>query len=495
VEFIRRRFSLGIFLLGLGAVLLATGAKLVLIQRYGTDQPYADQWAAEGMYFLRGPLYYKINLTQLTSLHGEHRPALMRLWVRGLILANEGQWDCYVELVANLLIYAAFLALTWRWVVSVIEGGWLTAVAVCLAVIFGLPCAYENFLWGFQSHFFFLLLLGTLHVYWVLTDTRMGIHWWLAHVAGFLGLFSIAAGAMSAAALALVAGAELLRGRRNAWAWSTLTVNLALFGFGFWLVPNVTPDGTLLTRLVPAVRGTAYLLSWPFESAGWCFLLQAPWVILLINGWWKRDEAHGEGDRLVGTMGLWVSTIAFAIAYGRSLTSENIGVRYYDVLVLGLFVSIPALARIWARQISWRRLWWGGLGSAWLFAVTVGLWHHNRPDDLGNMFKFQHDQAIEQQGVVRDFLVSNDPAKLQEFENRTHRFPHFKITLDFLRDPKVPALLPPSLTPDRHENRLSRLARTVAAHWPVVIGLGFLVGIWGVFKRAYDSREKSIQER
>src|SRR6185312_10725320 len=220
----KRRWSLGVLLLGLGTVLLATGAKLILIQRYGTDQPFADQWAAEGMYFLRGPLYYDINLTQLTSLHGEHRPALTRLWVRGLILANGGQWDCFVELVADLLIYAAFLIVVWRWLISLVEGRWLIPAAVCMAVLFGLPCAYENYLWGFQSGFLFLLLMGALHVWGTVGETRVGLRWWLAQVAGFLGIFSIAAGAMSAAALALVAGLELVRGRRTKWAWSTLIV-------------------------------------------------------------------------------------------------------------------------------------------------------------------------------------------------------------------------------------------------------------------------------
>lgn len=476
---IKRRFPPGVFLLGLGAVLLAVGAKLILIQRYGTDQPYADQWAAEGMYFLRGPLYYQIDLTQLTSLHGEHRPALTRLWVRGLILANEGQWDCYVELVADLLIYAAYLFVVWRWLVSLVEGGWLIAAAVCFAVLFGLPCAYENYLWGFQSGFLFLLLMGALHVWGTLGERRVGFRWWLAQVAGFLGIFSIAAGAMSAAALALVAGLELMRGRRNPWAWSTLVVNVMLFGLGFWLVPNVTPDGTLWARLFAAINGTGYLLSWPFAGPGWCLLLQAPWIILLFNGWWKRDDPHGPGDRLVGAMGLWVLTMAFAIAYGRALTSENIGVRYYDVLVLALFINVPALIRISTRQKSRWRYVSRGFASVWLISIAAGLWHQNRPDDLGNMFKFQRDLAIEQQGIVRDFLISNDPARLQEFEKKSQRFPHFQITLDFLRDPKVPALLPPSLTPDRHQNQLSRLARHIAGDWPALIVVGLLAGLAG----------------
>ena len=33
---------------------------------------------------------------------------------------------------------------------------------------------------------------------------------------------------------------------------------------------------------------------------------------------------------MVGAMGLWVGGMAFAIAYGRAVTSETIGVRYYE---------------------------------------------------------------------------------------------------------------------------------------------------------------------
>jgi len=107
------------------------------------------------------------------------------------------------------------------------------------------------------------------------------------------------------------------------------------------------------------------------------------------------------------------------------------------------------------------------------------------------MFKFQRDLAIEQQGVVRDFLISNDPARLQEFEKKSQRFPHFQITLDFLRDPKVPALLPPSLTPDRHQNQLSRLARHIASDWPALIMVGLLAGLAGAISLLCRTRLNS----
>jgi len=488
VESSSSRSSIAFLWLGLGVVLCAVGAKLALIQRYGTDQPYADQWAAEGMYFLRGPLYYKIDLAQLTSSHAEHRPGLTRLWVRAGILANGGQWDCFAELVVNLLIYAAFLAVVWRWLATLVKGAPLVLTGLVMAVIFGMPCAYENFLWGFQSQFLFLLLLGMLHILGAIGEKRLGVRWWLAHIAGFLGLFSIAAGAMSAGALVVVALVEILRGRRNAWSFTTLLVNLVLFGVGYWLLPGDLLQGSRIDRLAQAVKGTGYLLSWPFPAVGWCILLQAPWVILFINWWRGRDEPNVEGDGSLSAVGLWVSTIAFAIAYGRILTSDNIGVRYYDVLVLGLFVNVPALMRLVSRHSSWRRFMWGGLAAAWFVAVGAQLWQYNRPAQLRDMFQYQQGLAIEQRKVVQEFLVSNDPAKLQEFENNTHRYPHFKTTLDFLRDPKVPMLLPPTLTPDGHENGLSRLTRRVAVNWPFVVGVGIFLGIFGAIKTIRLSR-------
>ena len=470
-------------MLGLGVVLFAVGAKLALVNLYGSDQPYLDQWAAEGMYFLRGPLYYKIDLGQILSLHGEHRPGLTRLWVRGLILANDGQWDCSVELVANLLIYAAFLAFVWRWLTTLIEGIRLVVGAGLMALLFALPCAYENFLWGFQSQFLFLLLLGLIHVDGTMGEMRLGVRWWLAQAAGFFGLFSIAAGSMSAAALVLLAAVELVRGRRSAWVWSTLAVNLILLGLGLWLLPDaLVPAGSRLAHLQQAIMSTGYLLSWPFTGYGWSILLQAPWIILLISSVWRPDGEHAAGDRKIGAMGLWVAGMAFAIAFGRAVNSGNIGVRYYDVLVLGLFINLPALIRLTRRQTRGWRWLCGGVGVVWVATVAAGLWPRNRPADLGVLFHYQQELATEQRRVIRGFLVSNDPAELQQFENVSHRFPHFQITLDFLRDPKVPALLPPSLTPDGHQNRLSRLTRRIAGTWPAMLGAGVLLAIFGALR-------------
>lgn len=491
MEKIHRRLPGPILLLGLGMVLFALGAKLALIQRYGTDQPSADQWAAEGGDLLRGPLHDRVELSQLVAPHGEDRPALMRLWGRGLIAANAGQWDGFVELVANLLIYAAFLAVAWQWLGRLFEGIWLGVITAFMAVLFALPAAWENFLWGFQSGFLFMLLLGLLHISGTLGAGRPSTRWWLAQLAGLAGIFSLAAGAMSAAALVVMAGLELLHGRRKVWAWWTLSANVVLLGLALWLLPpGVASSGSRLAQLGAAVVRTGYLFSWPFPGLWWAFLLQTPWVILLVSWCRNSDRAQAAGDGRLVAIGAWVVCTAFAIAHGHEFAPATLDARTFDVLLLGLVINGLALAITAGRWTGWRQWGWTAGGLAWLLCVGWGLWNCNQPAKLGPLLEQQHALAVEQRQVVRDFLVSDNPAKLQEFANSSHRFPDFQLTLDLLRDPKVRPLLPPSLTADGHAGPWSRFTRHLADGWPLFLGAAVLCLMGGAVQLRGKEKKK-----
>lgn len=99
-----------------------------------------------------------------------------------------------------------------------------------------MPSSSENFLWGFQTQFVFLIMFGLAHLLGTLREERLGASWWLAQIAGLLVLFSIASGLFSAGVLAGIAGLRLWRAPRSRWAWCTLAVNLILIGVGVWLL-------------------------------------------------------------------------------------------------------------------------------------------------------------------------------------------------------------------------------------------------------------------
>ena len=466
-------------LLGVGMLLLVLGAKLGLIHFYGTDQPFADQWAAEGVGFLQAPLHGGLNWASFFWPHGEHRPAVTRFITRGLVVANDGQWDCYVEIVFNLSIYAAFLVVAWRLVLKVATGTWLAAVAMFMAILFAAPCAYENLLWGFQSQFVFLLFCGLLHVYGTTRSMKIDGVWWIGQLAGFCGLFSIAAGVMSAGLLVVLAVIEIVRGRRDRWAGWTLGLNTMLLIYGLWLLPEgVTSAGHRWEHLFPAFERTAYLLSWPLGGGWWWILIQAPCIGSLVL-WFLRPMKESD-DRLVALIGCWIFLVAFAVAYGRILTPETIGVRYYDVLLTGVFANGLSLVTLLRHPRGRLGPWLKTAAFVWIIVIGLGYLKFNTPSFSGAMLRQQKIYAVEQTQIVRKFMASDDVNLMQEFENRTHRFPHFQLTLALLRDKQVQSLLPPSLSSDTRIGPLSQIAPLISQSWIWWMGSGLLLFLLAV---------------
>lgn len=480
-------------LLGLGMIVLVLGAKLGLIHAFGTDQPFADQWAAEGTAFVQAPLHADLNPASFFWPHGEHRPAITRLITWALIVGNGGQWDCYVEIVFNLTITAVLLLVAWRIVLRVARGWMLPIAALLMAVLFSAPCAYENLLWGFQSQFVFLLFTGLLHVFGTLRTGRLDGVWCGAQLAGWCGLFSIAAGLVSPAVLAAVATWEILRGRRNAWAWCTLGVNAAVLAYGLWLLPvNLAGGDHTLGELPAAFGRTIHLLAWPMQPGWWALLFYAPCLGAL--GLWLFAPKDRGRDRLAAVLGLWVAGILFSIAYGRTISAATIGVRYFDVMFMGVFVNgVALLGIIGPRPI--RAVWgWRTLAVVWLAGAGVAFWSVNHPARAGAMLREQKRLALEQREVVAQFISSGDVAILEEYDRRTHRFPHFQLTVDLLRDPKVTPHLPPGLAGDGAAiGPLSRIAPIITSSWKLWLGAGLALWAAGLWAGRRERREAGAQ--
>src|SRR5438105_10925929 len=100
--FHRRALCLALFL-------AIWGAKLVVIDRFGSDLPYWDQWAREGEltfapWFERHELWHN-----LVAPHNEHRIAPTLALNLGLVIVG-GQWDARVQCIVSGALHAAIAA-------------------------------------------------------------------------------------------------------------------------------------------------------------------------------------------------------------------------------------------------------------------------------------------------------------------------------------------------------------------------------------------------
>jgi hypothetical protein len=450
--------TLSRLLLPLGLVLVVLGAKFGIIHHAGSDVPFHDQWAAEGSVVYRWYLHGGLHWSYLFWAHGEHTPALTRALGLGLFVLNGKQWDAFIESTACVLLYGVAVWWLWQFARQILTGRPLALAAVGAAVLFAQPVCSENFVWGFQTQFHFLLLFGAAHLFGTLREEKMGASWVVGQLAGAMALFSIASGLLSAVVLAGLALLRLRSKPRSSWAWATLLVNAFLAAAGFWLIQRAfANEGARAPSAGQFLLAMNRLLSWPLPGFGGFLLLQLPLGWFCFRAWNRDNQAW----RLVMALGTWAWLLAAALAYGRGYGSGLIAGRYLDLLLMGLFANGVASLWLWVHGDVSR--FGRSILIAGILAQGAGLVWQNRPEVIGAGLDGTRQQQERQQVVLKEFMAANDSAVLQRDASVRQFLPHFDLTVELLTDPLMREALPPSLapslalSPDRRSGGMIRL--------------------------------------
>lgn len=436
---LRRLFSPA-FLIPLGLALFVGGAKLGLIHSYASDQPFSDQWAAEGGAVFRWRLGGAWEFSHYFFPHGEHTPALTRVIATGCALANADQWDSRLEMLVSVGAHMLSAVLIWEFLGFLLSGGWRIAIAGAAALVLAMPATYENFLWGFQTQFIFLTLFGLAHLLGTLREERLGASWWLAQVAGLLVLFSIASGVLSAVVLIGAAVLRLWRAPRSPWAWATLGVNLLLVVLGAWLLHRAFFAAERTTGLSLAFfTAWGHLLAWPLPGPWLAGVTQAPILVFL---WRERGRWTEWPVRMAVGLSVWTLALAAAFAYGRGTGAGEIAVRYMDPLSVGLVANLMVLGWLLVARGASSARWFA---AVWLALLVSGLAYANRPAMLRGNLESQRHFFVRQQAAITAYMARNDNAELARDLEVRQFFPHYEQTCDVLADPLTRLSLPASL--------------------------------------------------
>ncbi|HEX7652933.1 MAG TPA: hypothetical protein VF607_05470, partial [Verrucomicrobiae bacterium] len=346
------------------------GAKLWIVQLYGSPLPMWDQWAEARSCFL--PLAQgQFSLATLFIPNNEHRIVLPKLLDVLLIQAN-GRWEPLVQMTANCLLHAVFaVALTtalWHFLGR--QKGWL--VCALVAPFFVLPFGAENTVWAFNSQHYFLSFCALLTLAGLGFARPGSVFWWLGLTASIGGLFSMASGFLAPAALVGLALLRLLKARRWDWAnGSLILLGIAIITAGLAAMVHM-PGDTALKAHSPSEFFVAWgrNLAWPFVNhALWLWpLLLLPLLVLLGLYLRPRFAAPAAAEFLFALAG-WSILQSAALAYGRANYGDGFPVsRYMDVLA---WLTLASLAAVWLLQ----KLYWDRPLAAlipWVLMVIVG---------------------------------------------------------------------------------------------------------------------------
>src|SRR6202012_3032525 len=186
--------------------LVILGAKLWVIQLYGTDMPYLDQWD-EAAHFFKPWLEGQLAWANWFQAHNEHRIVFTRLLDLFVVWLN-GQWDPMLQMVINAIIHAVF-ACGLAYAMWIFHGR-KNAPLICflLAPFFALPFAAENTVHGFQSQMYFLGIFSLLTILGLGFEKPGSGRWFCGLAAAVMCLFTMGSGLLAVLA---VVGLVILR--------------------------------------------------------------------------------------------------------------------------------------------------------------------------------------------------------------------------------------------------------------------------------------------
>ncbi len=425
-------------LIALAVGLIALAARLLYIQYFAVSMPFWDQWDAEGDHLLKPLLSGSLGWADLLHAHNEHRILPTKLVTLASYLAT-GQWNNIYEARISAAVYAMIPAiLVWHGMrigASLRSRFWLIAVAICAAV---LPYSWENFLVGFQSQFYFLILFGLLAV-----SLAAAMHDNLIAIGGVavlcvISVLTMASGLLTpvAAAVTYALAAWLLPGRR----WPSvlaICLLLAIAMLAYKSMPVIPEHAVMRAQsALELFGGLTRVLSWPVRGMHVpSLLIWLPGMLGLGLTLYARQA--GKTDiTMAGLLG-WGGLQAAAIAYGRGHDLVELSPRYTEILIPGLFANAWfAIRLVQLRHALPALLQRGAYAVAALFMLTLfGGWAERFHVDMGALHA-RHEATEAQAQSVLYYVASKDDVALQSGQLPLP-YPNSQRLHQLLQDPHV----------------------------------------------------------
>lgn len=422
-----------------GAVALL--ARLLYVQFFSTPMPYWDQWTAEGATALKPWVEGTLQWPMLISAHNEHRILPTRL-VTVLSYMATGQWNNLYEARVGAAVFCTIPALlVWHALrdAGAAAGRWLLLpLAVLLSV---LPFAWENFLVGFQSQFYFLILSSVVAVALVARHHQSIVALVVAIVLVVFASLTMASGMLTAIAVgATCVLACLCAPGRRAPALVATGVLAIIAVVAYAWIPVIPANAGFHARTAAEfVEAASRTLAWPARSGGFLIVVWLPSVVMVGRMLVRRQAAPA--DLVMAGICAWSALQALAIAYGRGHEMRAPMSRYTELFVPGVFANAWFAVQLWGLVPAHSRLRTVTRTAAVLFALLIVYSLLGRiSKDVARMQQFVGVARVQQENVLR-YLRTGDPRALQVGQYEIP-YPDAAGLQGFLDDPVIRRALP-----------------------------------------------------
>lgn len=451
--------------------LFVFGARLCVIKQFGVQEPYMDSFSEVHDYKAALAGDFRKVWENSVQLHNEHRILLTRWSNVAMLLLNGGKWDLLAQACFNAFLASLCVVATLATLGRSLRGIPFLALASVVTLCFGLPMAYENILWGFQSQHFFFILFSVVAIGLMPTSKVLSVAWWCGLASSILACVSVGSGFYASLAVAATCGVIAIRKEhRSASLFITFFVAVTVVIANVPFLVHVHSDESAKAHSV--IRFFYSLLcnlSWPNSTAFEIWLIPVIWcpfVLWTAAMLWRKEPLPRSSYTIFG-LGVWVLLIVLTISYLRGAYAPYI--RYFDYNCFQVIVNAAAFLEIWRLRLYKSLPGSSKVGGAvvWAVVVLIGCfqltdfaWFHGLP-------KRNIELKTEREAIREFYATGNEnllqSQNLEDIFPFTARYAHFTALV--LADPRVSAFLPedmkPLAAPQDESGILSRVRRVL----------------------------------
>ena len=422
-------------------------SKYHLVANFGNMTPFWDQWDAEAAGLYRPWVEGSLRWTDLLAAHNEHRILTTRIIALSLFLLNGGIWNTFLLMQVNAVVYAAAVSFLICHL-SRLLAGWRRVLLFPIAAgVFILPYAWENTLMGVGGTQFYTYLLLNSVFFWVMASRpSYTLQWWFGFTIGALTILTMASGAVTLAAGALLLGIRRFLLRDAQIRPSSVVLLAVMAAIAVATTPTIPSGSVLRAHSLEQFIGVLLLgASWPFPpSVVAAVLVHAPLVLFTALVLLRRIPATPT-VLYVFALAAWLYAQLLLISYGRAAAAD--ASRYLDFHAVTVALSAAALLYLASKiQRKWEAV---PLLILWLASMACGFflacdkWNHD--------VLIKCAQSREQEKNVREYLLTKNPASLLNKRYMEIPYPKAERLKALLDSPTIQALLPPELS---HDNKV-----------------------------------------
>ena len=477
-------------------VLTLFGGKLLFVRFFGSPVPYWDQWDAEADLLYRSYLNASLSFQTLISSHNEHRIFVTR--ILSLILFElDGGWDPILQMTVNAALHVLAISLVVVMLQRMLQFRDLLLLVLFVMLVFALPIGWENMLAGFQSQFYLVVMFSVLALAGFASAVAFSMRWWISIICAVAAYFSMASGALTAAAALAVVGLQLVFGlRRGAKEIAAAGVLLLLSVVMIVAIRRVEYHDIFRAHDVAGLF-EALLECWMFPWSNpwygvWVNLPLGLYICFVLKTRPDRQSPHW----IVLSLTVWLFAQSLSLAYGRA--PAVISSRYLDLIIFGLPLNFAVL--LFARQQLFSTKWQSAVlvgAFAWLAITASGLIRYATMFSIPAVIEKAAD-GREQQAHVVEYLKTGAIDALSVQTAQHIPYPNRDRLVLLLSDPAIRLLLPEAIRPadvdskdlyartalkGRFHAAVARLKNFLLNFAPVMIGFGLAFAFAAAFFR------------